>query len=564
MLLIGVSMPRSGHHFAARLLQALYRDDLFYCERYHETDCCQAVPCALRGARPVTYQKSHDFDLDVPADIADATYLIQHRAPVPLLLSARERYARMQYTGAYGEAIGSDRGEYAVWLGRQAEYYAAFSRRWLASPPRNSVVLDYSALATDPAGFLARMVACVGSEVPPGRIEAAVAATIERAGTHGEESYVRRSIEERPFFDRELLAVCESLLFAQDPGRSSGRVFDVVPFEGTLIWHVFEARQRWRCGDLDGALEIVDRAITSFPPTGLLFHERALLLQGLGAFADARDALTQACALSPSHPQILTAQVDTALTLGDVTAARVAAEAFVALNPIEPPNQVVLALARAHRPDHPDDERCVATVRLLEDELIAREVAVWQGRRQQLAAEATLKELADAADRRLRDAEQAHAEAGRVREAYDRLSTQIEEKEQEIGGLRVTADERLRRLDEAEREIVDLWATTEERLRAVEEKEREIAGLRATADERLRAVDEKEREIADLRATADERLRLLDEKEREIAELTAVADERLQLIERLDDEARRASEALARLTGVERSDDHSAEHAAST
>ena len=527
VLIIGVSMPRAGHHFAARLLQGLYCGDLFYCERYVETDCCQRVPCARRGLRPVSYQKSHDFDVNLPTDVCNAIYLIQHRAPVPLLLSAREHYVQVQYDGPYGDAIGSDRGEYAVWLGRQAEYYAAFSRRWLLSPPPNSLVLDYKDLAADPAAFLARIVERVGIEVPPGRIDDSIAGTIERAGRFGEDPYVRRSLDERPFLDRELLATCESLLFAQEIGLTSGRVFDPSPFKGTLIWQVFEARRRWRMGDLDGALEQVDRAIASSPRTGLLFHERALLLQRQGAVADAHDALAQAFALSPQHPQILAAQVDVALTLGDVAAARASAEAFVALNPNEPTDRVVLALARSHRPDHLDDERCVATVRLLEDELIAREIALRQGQQRQAKAEATLQELAKAADERLRDVELAHAEARRVHDAYARLSDQIEEKEQAIADLRSTVDE----------------------------KERLIAELAAAAEERLRLVDEQESAIEEKERLIVEQARAIEEKERLIVELATAAEERLQLVQRLDAEARRSREA-ARLTDEPPEGDH--------
>ena len=57
---IGVSIPRSGHNFAVRLLQAAIPDDLFYCEYYGVPGCCQAVPCARRGTQPITFQKSHD------------------------------------------------------------------------------------------------------------------------------------------------------------------------------------------------------------------------------------------------------------------------------------------------------------------------------------------------------------------------------------------------------------------------------------------------------------------------------------------------------------------------
>ena len=128
------------------MLGALLHDDLFYCEWYSEADCCQAVPCSRRGASQVSLQKSHDFDLNVPKHLTDVVYLIQHRAPVPTALSAREFHA-----GAYGVALASDRGEYAVWLGRHAEYYLAFCQRWLLDPPRNSVIVDYDDLASRPA-----------------------------------------------------------------------------------------------------------------------------------------------------------------------------------------------------------------------------------------------------------------------------------------------------------------------------------------------------------------------------------------------------------------------------
>src|SRR5687768_10588784 len=114
--LIGVSIPRSGHNLVVRLLQALFPLDLFYCEFYDVRGCCQAVPCARRGALPITFQKTHDFELNVPTDVPGAVYVILHRVPVPAVLSAREIYA-----DDYGEAVAADRGDYAVWLGRNAE-----------------------------------------------------------------------------------------------------------------------------------------------------------------------------------------------------------------------------------------------------------------------------------------------------------------------------------------------------------------------------------------------------------------------------------------------------------
>src|SRR5688572_21332332 len=155
--LIGISIPRSGHNFVVRLLQALFPLDLFYCEFYDVRGCCQAVPCARRGALPITFQKSHDFELDVPTDVPDAVYVILHRVPVPTVLSARDLYA-----DDYGEEVAADRGEYAVWLGRNAEYYVSFTERWIQRLPPRSALIDYDDLARAPAAALRQVLVAAG------------------------------------------------------------------------------------------------------------------------------------------------------------------------------------------------------------------------------------------------------------------------------------------------------------------------------------------------------------------------------------------------------------------
>lgn len=568
--LVGVSMPRSGHHLAARLPQALFRDELFYFEYYSEPRCCQEVPCAQRGTRTVTYQKRHDFELDIPTDLIDSIYVIQHRAPVPLLLSTREPYARLQYNGPYGDTIGSNRGEYEGWLGRQAEYYAAFCNRWLRTPPANSVVVDYDELASRPACFLERVLEAAGIEAAPSRIDDAVFSTIERAGRYGEHAFVARSVETSEYVDRDLLAVCESLLYAQELALTARRMFDDVPFEGTLMWQVFLARRQWRAGDVLGALALIDAAIASFPENGLLLHERAILLQWLHRFPEARDALQIASNLLPPHPTILATDVDVALSLGDVAAARNAAEALVALNPNEPVDRVTLALSRSH-PD-PECERgsCAEHVRRLEDDLIEREIGRRRGQGEFRDAAARMSELTQAVQDHLRVAEQASAEACRIRAEYGRLSEQLSDKEREIADLIATLEARLaviveqaRTVEEKEQEIADLIMTANERLCLVEEQGRAIEEKERLIDVQARAMEEKERLIEEQALAVEEKERLIDEqarsveeKELEIIRLAATADERLQLIEVLNADAGQLRAALERLTGDAYSDNH--------
>jgi len=546
---IGVSMPRSGHHLIARLLQAALQDDLFYCEYYSEPRCCQAVPCARRGGRLVTFQKSHDFDLNLATDVADSIYLIQHRAPVALLLSAREHYATLQYHESYGDAIGSNRGEYAVWLGRQAHYYAAFSRRWLVSPPPNSVVVDYDELSSEPAGVLERLFTLAGIEVAAERIDGAVEATIQRAGRYGEHAYVPRAIDNSRYLDRELLAICESMLADELPHLAAQRVFDEVAYRNSVIWRVFSARQLWRDGDVASALAAVDEGILVDPDNGLLFHERAVILQSAGRYPEARDAIATAAMLLPQHPAILGTQADVNLTLGDVETARAAAEALVALRPREPVDPVFLALAGYHEPVGWHANRCVATIRLLEAEIVARDVAR-RARDQQLRqADVRVDALMRTAEERLRAREAADAESDRLREECGGLVFQLQQKDQEIANLATAAEERLRMIEQLTGQL--------------QSKEQEIVNLAESAQERLSLVARAEADAARIHDISTNLIRQLAEKEQAITDLTATAEERLQLVERLDAELRQLRAALEHLTCAPPEGEHVATQTAS-
>jgi tetratricopeptide (TPR) repeat protein len=341
--IIGVSIPRSGHNFVVRLLQELFPNDLFYCEFYGIAGCCQAVPCVRRGTQPISFQKTHDFELNVPNDVAGATYLVMHRAPVPAILSNREMYAE-----DYGEAIVGDRGEYTVWLGRNAEYYVSFYERWLERPVRGSVVVDYAEVSRAPADVLRRLLDAIGLEADPSAIADAIAKTAPRGGLFGERPYVPRVIEKSRYLDRELLSVFESIIVDQIPHLAASRVFEPVEYRGTLIWRVFEAIRAARAGDLDRGIGLLDQAIEAVPDNGLLFYERASLLQEQRRFKEAQQSLQQAAALLPMHPPILEALVTVALAAGDAAAAVAPSEALSTLGEATLAERLRVALIRAH------------------------------------------------------------------------------------------------------------------------------------------------------------------------------------------------------------------------
>ena len=258
------------------------------------------MPCARRGALPITFQKTHDFELNVPTDVPDAIYVILHRVPVPAVLSARELYA-----DDYGEEVAADRGEYAVWLGRNAEYYVSFSERWLQSPPPRSVLIDYDDLARDPVAALRQVLETAGLEANDRAIHEAVAKTVPYGGLFGERAYVPRSIEKSRFLDRELLAVYESIIFDQVPGLAGERIFEAVAYRDTVTGGVFEALRTWRAGDTDAAIALLDGQIEAAPEMALLYYERAMLLQVQGRFVEAQASLQRASDLFPIHRPIL-------------------------------------------------------------------------------------------------------------------------------------------------------------------------------------------------------------------------------------------------------------------
>jgi tetratricopeptide (TPR) repeat protein len=243
-ILIGASIPRSGHHFLQNLLTSYYGLDLHYCEFYTPPGCCKSIPCTMRGNYRVIFQKSHDRDLKVPTDVGDAMYLLQYRHPVPEALSDRELELR-DGLGRRNLPYRRTRENYAYWLANKAIYYRKFHDKWMVRRTRNALYMDYPDLSANPESMLRQIISWASTSVDEQRLSQVV----EQAGRtrvsvphstqtkSGEEAKVfkPRVIQDSPHFDAELLGAFEAWVLERTPGFGYGRELSG-PYENSMVY----------------------------------------------------------------------------------------------------------------------------------------------------------------------------------------------------------------------------------------------------------------------------------------------------------------------------------------
>lgn len=206
--LIGASIPRSGHHYLARLLAACLGNEFEHCEFYDPPGCCRSVPCARRATAPVAFQKNHDFDLRLPRHVAGTRAVVQYREPIGEALSDREYLAEVR-----GAAIAADRDDYAVWLGTKAAYMVGFAAKWIAAPRADDIRIDYAELRSDPRAVLARM----DLAIAPDAAERAVIDASKRGGHFGDRPYTPRGAGQGRFVHWDMLEPYLAILARHAP-----------------------------------------------------------------------------------------------------------------------------------------------------------------------------------------------------------------------------------------------------------------------------------------------------------------------------------------------------------
>jgi tetratricopeptide (TPR) repeat protein len=223
-ILIGASIPRSGHHFLANMMTSYFGPDLYYCETYTPANCCRQVPCTQRGAFRYIYQKSHDRQFKVPADIAEALYLVQYRHPVAEALSDRELDLK-DMPGRPSLSWRRTRESYMMWLAAKAAYYRKFHDKWMVQRPQNAVYLDYVDLAGCPDDMMREIIEKSGAELD----EARLTRTVEDnggvvGGTRKKRvPFTPRVNTDSPHYDAELLGVLEDFILKRCPAYGFSR-----------------------------------------------------------------------------------------------------------------------------------------------------------------------------------------------------------------------------------------------------------------------------------------------------------------------------------------------------
>ena len=294
--LIGASIPRSGHHFLQTLLSHYFGEEMFYCEFYSRSDCCRNVPCTRRGAHLITYQKSHDRKGEVRKDVGDALYIIQYREPVGEAVSDRE-LDMIDHVGRKSLHYRLSSDYYVWWLALKALYYRDFHDKWFAPRLGNAIYLDYAALSADPAEAVATIARSALGRTDDARLVRAVEmAASTRAGVGPRKAepgaYVPRTVENSPYFDRELLGVFEDYVLERCPNYEFRRRLEGAyrehPFYGLVVLH--DDREPLPVGATD-RLDAAARFAPHHPEIVLRFARRHLTANEPQAAIDVLEGL---------------------------------------------------------------------------------------------------------------------------------------------------------------------------------------------------------------------------------------------------------------------------------
>jgi tetratricopeptide (TPR) repeat protein len=343
-LLLGISIPRSGHHFLAALLEHALGSDLRYCEYYSQEDCCKRVPCILRTGHLVTYQKNHDLDLTIDSRLSGISYVVQYRNPVPAVVSDRELFAEVR-----GTTLAGDRGQYLVFLAEKAAHYVTFYDKWIRRPGPRSFVLKYEGLLDNPARALAELFQFAGLEVPPDRLARAVTAVapvvnrppiVDQAPGLG---FQPRVASRSPYFDAELLGAYESIVLERVPELRGERTFAEVDYRDHPLFALFKVK----CATLEGRHEDAAReamdALTRWPDHPHVNFVAGEALRRIGRHAEALPRLERACAVAPHDAEILISCANANLASGKPDRAAALAAVVVALLPTQATHRLFLA-----------------------------------------------------------------------------------------------------------------------------------------------------------------------------------------------------------------------------
>lgn len=220
-IVLGKSMPRSGHHLLARLLRAYFQQEFHYCEYYKPEHCCGTIPC--RKPRPVDHsnrffmQKSHDFRLK-DAVLDQYKHIIQYRHPLPR--------AQSNFELAVQNGMARDNQKsFKRFFRRDMRYFIRFYRKWIASPPQHTLLLSYEQLTANSLTSLIRAIRFISDAEANEKRASNIIARQANTNAQTGKAHQARSIETHRYYDPVLYRRWEDEVFRACPNLQLDRYF---------------------------------------------------------------------------------------------------------------------------------------------------------------------------------------------------------------------------------------------------------------------------------------------------------------------------------------------------
>lgn len=346
--LVGVSMPRSGHHYLEKLLRAAYGARLHYCEFYTAIGCCGTIPCQLTDSGvELIYQKNHDFDLAVPADLRGVTYVVQYREPVLAALSDREYYERIE-----DRVLAADRDHLMVWLGMRAAYYIRFLEKWVVAPPPGTLVVPYSDLLAVPAAVLEAIADRAGASLNAEAISGAIAEASGRVADFPAPEvstpFVARTLERSRFFDSEYFQALEQVVLGGRERLAHLRCLAPAAEARHPVAVIAEAELAGAAGHWSRAVSLLREVTTMAPANAFAWERLAQAAARAGDDDTAINAAREALDLRTDLPSSVRLLSDLHARRANHELHRAAemAERLVRLRPQDPGHTIHLASLR--------------------------------------------------------------------------------------------------------------------------------------------------------------------------------------------------------------------------
>lgn len=266
--LIGVSLPRSGHHFFENLLRNYLGEKRFgYCSEAGHDRCCGQVICPRAGDVEIFLRKSHDYGLDIPTDLPKVFYLVQHREPAARVQSALELIGRNDPNFDL-----NDRDSLEFWFAREAQYVINFYRKWIEKPPSNAIVVDYDGLVSTPSEIAEKLFDKLGRRFSRDEFETAIAPLrqykAEARGVSASTETMRPRDARESALPLDMVADFDSLVRRHCP--TAGWAASVLPHKGeggiSHAYRKMEEEKGW--SDRQLSLSARKEAHTSNPHLG--------------------------------------------------------------------------------------------------------------------------------------------------------------------------------------------------------------------------------------------------------------------------------------------------------